>query len=157
MAEFATDGMDELINAFMKREAQAEQAVNEMLEAEAELYKETQQQEITALGLVDTGGFRNSVTIGETQRDTTSAYKYITLEGRADHGSDWGGGHGGAKRKKGKRQAGNVRYATLGYIFEYGTSTIPARPWLTQANSRAESPAYEKARQIWEKYVEPNL
>lgn len=154
MAEFNTEGMEELSDAFMRQEENATATVEEMLQAEAKIYIEQQKQAAAGYGIRKTGGFMNSIKAGNMQREDTAVYMEICPEGKADHTSDYGGGYSNkANKRKGKSKGGNVRYAAIGYIFEYGTSSMPARPWLTQGNTKADSLAYEKAREIWERYV----
>ncbi len=155
MAEFNTEGMEELSSAFMRQEEQATAIVQEMLQAEAEIYIQQQKNAAAGYGIKQTGGFMNSIKAGQMQKEDTAVYIEICPEGKADHKADYGGGYSNkANKRKGKSQGGNVRYASIGYIFEYGTSSMPARPWLTQGNAKADSLAYDKAREIWERYVD---
>lgn len=154
MAEFSTEGLEELTQAFLRHEQGAAAAVDNMLQESAKIFVEEQQKEIKAQRIYDTGGFANSIKATEITHNAASSHCFITQEGRAPHGQDYGGGGHG---KKGKAQRGNVRYATIGFIFEYGTSSMPARPWLTAANEKAEKKAYEKAQEIWAKYVDGNF
>lgn len=158
MGEFNTSGMEELSAAFMRHEAEATRTVEEMLQASADVYVEQQQQAAASYGIRKTGGFIQSIKAGAIKQEDTAKVIEIVPEGRADHGSDYGGGYSNkGNKRKGKKQKGNVRYATIGYIFEYGTSSIPAKPWLTQGNERAENMAYRKAQEIWDKYVTRSL
>ena len=59
-------------------------------------------------------------------------------QGRAKHGND----------RKGDKS--NVRYATIGFVAEYGTSSQQARPYMTAANAKAHDKVVETQRQIWE-------
>lgn len=154
MAEFNTEGLEELSAAFMRHEQQASKIVTEMLQASAEIYVEEQKRAAASCGIRKTGGFMDSIKAGAIKDEGTERSIEIYPEGRADHGADYGGGYSiiGAKRK-GKAQGGKVRYATIGYIFEYGTSSIQARPWLTQGNAAAEQKAYKKAKEIWDAVV----
>ena len=155
MAEFNTTGLEELSAAFMRHEQQADKTVEEMLTASAEIYVRAQQQAAASYGIRKTGGFIESIKAGKIVDEETAKTITIAPEGRADHGADYGGGYSTKSvKRKGKAQGGNVRYATIGYIFEYGTSSIQARPWLTQGNANAESSAYKKAQEIWGNYVD---
>ena len=154
MAEFNVEGMDELSSAFMRHEEGAEAAVQEMLTATAEIYVQEHKAAAGGYGIRKTGGFMNSIKASTIRRDGTALVCDICPEGKADHPAEYGGG---SNKRKGKSRKGNVRYATIGFIFEYGTSSIPARPWFTQGNAKAEQKGYEKAQQIWSKYVESTL
>lgn len=151
MGEFNTEGLEELASAFRRQEEAATETVKKMLKTEAEIYTQAQKEQIAALGLKDSGGFMNSIKAGEIKTEDTAYYIEIVPEGRAPHTSDYGTG---AKRK-GKKLGGkaggqNVRYATIGFIFENGTSSIPAKPWLTTANEKANDKAYSAAYEIWQ-------
>ena len=158
MAELNTTGLEELSAAFMRHEAAADSIVEEMLQASAEEYVKAQKEAAAGYGIRKTGGFIDSIKAGSIESDDTAKSITIVPEGRADHGADYGGGYSNkGNKRKGKAQSGNVRYATIGYIFEYGTSSIPARPWLTEGNAKAEAGAYNKAKAIWDKYVDSTL
>lgn len=43
-----------------------------------------------------------------------------------------------------------VRYATIGFVAEYGTSSHAARPYMTVANEKAHEKVVEAQRSIWE-------
>ncbi len=158
MAEINTTGLEELSDAFMRHEAAADKAVEEMLLAEADEYVKAYKHAAAGYGIRKTGGFIESIKAGSIKDEGTAKSIEILPEGRTDHGADYGGGYSNkGNKRKGKAQNGKVRYATIGYIFEYGTSTLAARPWLTQGQLQAEQPAYEKAQEIWGKYVEGTL
>ena len=158
MAELNTEGLEELSAAFMRHEAQADQAVEEMVKATADIYVEEQKAAAASYGIRKTGGFINSIQAGNVGKEDTAVYIDVYPQGRADHGADYGGGYSNkGNKRKGKAQGGKVRYATIGYIYEYGTSTLPARPWLSQANAKAESKGYAKAQEIWGKYVDSTI
>lgn len=154
MAEFNVEGMEELSNAFMRHEEGAEAAVQEMLTATAEIYVQEHKAAAGGYGIRKTGGFMNSIKASTIRRDGTALVCDICPEGKADHPAEYGGG---SNKRKGKSRKGNVRYATIGFIFEYGTSSIPARPWFTQGNAKAEQKGYEKAQEIWSRYVDKTL
>lgn len=154
MAEFNVEGMDELSSAFMRHEEGAEATVQEMLTATAEIYVQEHKAAAGGYGIRKTGGFMNSIKASTIRRDGTALVCDICPEGKADHPAEYGGG---SNKRKGKSRRGNVRYATIGFIFEYGTSSIPARPWFTQGNAKAEQKGYEKAQEIWSRYVDKTL
>jgi hypothetical protein len=154
VAEFNVEGMDELSSAFMRHEEGAEAAVQEMLTATAEIYVQEHKAAAGGYGIRKTGGFMNSIKASTIRRDGTALVCDICPEGKTDHPAEYGGG---SNKRKGKSRRGNVRYATIGFIFEYGTSSIPARPWFTQGNAKAEQKGYEKAQEIWSRYVDKTL
>lgn len=158
MAELNTTGLEELSAAFMRHEQQADKTVEEMLRATAEVYAQEQQAAAASYGIRRTGGFIQSIKAGDIKTDDTAKYIDVVPEGKANHKQDYGGGYSNrGNKRKGKGQKGNVRYATIGYIYEYGTSSIAARPWLTKGNAAAESKGYAAAKEIWDKYVNSTI
>lgn len=154
MAEFNTEGMEELSYAFLRQEEKATETIQNMLEETAAIYLKEQKQAAESYGIKKTGGFINSLKAGKPVQTNTEMFIEIHPEGRADHKADYGGG---GQKRKGKSQSGNVRYETIGYIFEYGTSSMTAKPWLTLGNKKAEEKAYTKAKEIWDKYVDDSF
>lgn len=154
MGEFTTIGLEGLQEKLLEHSEKVDEAVTKMLEKQAEIFVESQKNSIQKLGLRDTGGFERSITAGKIKKDNTETFIEIMPKGRAPHGTDYGGGYSTlAGTIKGKSQGGNVRYATIGYIFEHGTSSIPALPWLTEGNEEAQDKAYEAAEKIWRETV----
>lgn len=138
MGEFNTVGLEDIIDAFSRREQATVEAVPKMLEAGADVLVEAQKAEAQAMGLNDTGGFIQSIKATAIKGDDTEKYVEIYPQGRAKHGND----------RKGDKS--NVRYATIGFIAEYGTSSQQARPYMTTANEKAHEKVVEAQREIWE-------
>ena len=83
MAEFNTVGLEDVIQAFERREQATVQAVPEMLKAGAEVLVQAQKAEAAAMGLNETGGFINSIKATPVKGDETE--KHIDIfpqEGR---------------------------------------------------------------------------
>ena len=133
MGEFNTVGLEDIIDAFSRREAATVEAVPKMLKAGADVLIEAQ-----AMGLNETGGFINSIKATGVKGDDTEKYVEIYPQGRAKHGND----------RKGDKS--KVRYATIGFVAEYGTSSHAARPYMTVANEKAHEKVVEVQRSIWE-------
>ena len=131
MGEFNTVGLEDIIDAFSRREAATVEAVRKMLKAGADVL-------IQAMGLNETGGFINSIKATDVKGDDTEKYVEIYPQGRAKHGND----------RKGDKS--KVRYATIGFVAEYGTSSHAARPYMTVANEKAHEKVVEAQRSIWE-------
>lgn len=72
--------------------------------------------------------------------DGVTKMRQITVypQGRAGHGND----------RKGDKS--KVRYATIGFVAEYGTSSQQARPYMTTANAKAHEKVVEAQHSIWE-------
>mgnify|MGYP001067592157 CR=1 FL=1 len=113
-------------------------AVPKMLKAGADVLIEAQRAEAQAMGLNETGGFINSIKATDVKGDDTEKYVEIYPQGRAKHGND----------RKGDKS--KVRYATIGFVAEYGTSSHAARPYMTVANEKAHEKVVEAQRSIWE-------
>ncbi|UWG72611.1 MAG: virion morphogenesis family protein [Bacteriophage sp.] len=138
MGEFNTVGLEDIIEAFSKREAATVEAVPKMLKAGADVLVEAQKAEAMAMGLNETGGFINSIKATDVKGSDTEKYVEIYPQGRAGHGND----------RKGDKS--KVRYATIGFVAEYGTSKQQARPYMTTANEKAHEKVVEAQRNIWE-------
>lgn len=138
MGEFSTVGLEKVIKAFSNREQATVEAVPKMLKAGADVLVEAQKAEAQAMGLNDTGGFINSIKATAVKGDDTEKYVEVYPQGRAKHGND----------RKGDKS--NVRYATIGFVAEYGTSSQAARPFMTTANEKAHEKVVEAELEIWE-------
>ena len=110
-----------------------------MLKAGADVLVEAQKAEARAMGLNDTGGFINSIKATAIKGGDTEKYVEVYPQGKAKHGND----------RKGDKS--NVRYATIGFIEEYGTSNKQARPYMTVANEKARERVAEAQREVWER------
>ena len=125
MGEFTTVGLEEVAQKFLRMEEAATKAVPLMLEAGAAVLVKAQQDEAAAMGIKETAGFIQSIAATKIKGDDTERYVEVYPQGKAKHGND----------RKGDKS--NVRYATIGFIAQYGTSKIPARPYMTAANEKA--------------------
>lgn len=139
MAEFSTVGLEDVIEAFSRREQATVEAVPKMLQAGAAVLVEAQQEEARAMGLNETGGFVKSIKATAVKGDSREKHIDVFPHGRAKHGND----------RKGDKS--NVRYATIGFVAEYGTSSREARPYMTVANDKAHSKVVEAQREVWER------
>ena len=139
MAEFSTVGLEDVIEAFSRREQATVEAVPKMLQAGAAVLVQAQQEEAQAMGLNETGGFVKSIKATAVKGDSREKHIDVFPHGRAKHGND----------RKGDKS--NVRYATIGFAAEYGTSSRAARPYMTVANDKAQSKVVEAQREVWER------
>lgn len=138
MGEFNTVGLEDVIEAFSRREQATVEAVPKMLKAGADVLIEAQKAEAKAMGIEETAGFIQSIKATAVKGNDTEKYVEVYPQGRAKHGND----------RKGDKS--NVRYATIGFVAEYGTSSQPARPYMTAANTKAHEKVVEAQRKIWE-------
>lgn len=83
MGEFNTVGLEDIIDAFSRREAATVEAVPKMLKAGADVLIEAQRAEAQAMGLNETGGFINSIKATDVKGDDTEKYVEIYPQGRA--------------------------------------------------------------------------
>lgn len=137
MADFNTVGLEAVIEAFGRREQATVEVVPKMLKAGAAVLIEAQKEEAKAMGIGD--GFSNSIRDTAIKGNSTEKYVEVYPQGRANHGND----------KKGDKS--NVRYATIGFVAEYGTSSQPARPYMTVANEKAQGKVSAAQLEIWER------
>lgn len=138
MGEFNTVGLEKVIEAFSNREQATVKAVPKMLKAGADVLIEAQKAEAKAMGIEETAGFVNSIKATAVKGDETEKYVDVYPQGKAKHGND----------RKGDKS--NVRYATIGFVTEYGTSSQPARPYMTVANEKAQSKVSAAQLEVWE-------
>ena len=139
MGEFTTVGLEEVIEAFSRREQATVEAVPKMLKAGADVLIEAQKAEAKAMGIEETAGFINSIKATAIKGNNTERYVEVYPQGRAKHGND----------RKG--DSSNVRYATIGFVAEYGTSSQAARPYMTTANAKAQDRVVAAQLEEWEK------
>ena len=76
MGEFNTVGLEDIIDAFSRREAATVEAVPKMLKAGADVLIEAQRAEAQAMGLNETGGFINSIKATDVKGDDTERYTH---------------------------------------------------------------------------------
>lgn len=138
MGEFTTVGLEEVAEKFLHMEEAATKAVPLMLEAGAAVLVKAQQDEAAAMRIKETAGFIQSIKATPVKGDDVERYVEVYPQGKAKHGND----------RKGDKS--NVRYATIGFIAQYGTSKIPARPYMTAANEKAHEKANNAMYEVWQ-------
>ena len=137
MGDFTTVGLDEVAEKFLRMEEAATKAVPLMLEAGAEVLVKAQQAEAAAMGIKETAGFIKSIKATPVMGDETERHVEVYPQGKAKHGND----------RKGDKS--NVRYATIGFVAQYGTSRTPARPYMTSANEKAHGEVNNTMYEVW--------
>lgn len=138
MGDFNTVGLENVIGAFSRREKAAVAAVPKMLVAAAAVLTAAQKAEAKAMRIEETSGFVNSIKATPIKGNDTERYIEVFPQGRAKHGND----------RKG--DSSNVRYATIGFVAEYGTSEQAARPYMTAANTKARDKVLAAQLEVWE-------
>lgn len=74
MGGFSTVGLEDVIEAFSRREQAATEAVPKMLKAGADVLVEAQRAEAKTMGLDDTGGFIDSIKATTVKGGSTEKY-----------------------------------------------------------------------------------
>lgn len=138
MADFNTTGLEAAIEAFSLREQATVAAVPKMLKAGANVLIEAQKAEAKAMGIEETAGFINAIKATGIKGGDREKYIEVFPQGRAKHGNDQ------------KEDKSNVRYATIGFVAEYGTSSKAARPYMTVGNEKAQEKVASAQLEIWE-------
>lgn len=104
-------------------------AVPKMLKAGGQVLVKAQKEEIQRMGLVDTGDMLNSVkATAPKEKDGVMCVEVYPA----------------GKDRKG------VDNAKKGFVLNYGTSKIRARPWHDVADKRAAGDVVDAMRQVWE-------
>ena len=137
MGEFTTVGLEEVAERFLKMEAAAVKAVPVMLKKGADVLVQAQKNEAEAMGIKETAGFINSIKATPVKGNEAERYVEVYPQGISSHGNE----------KKGDKS--NVRYATIGFIAQYGTSNLPARPYMTAANEKAHKRVNDVMCEVW--------
>ena len=138
MGTFETMGIEEIAKEFEEKPQKVEKTIPGMLMAGANVLIKAHKEEAQAMGLNDTGGFIKS--IKATKIKTSNRQKYVEIypQGRSKHGND----------RKG--DGSNVRYATIGFVAEYGTESQAPRSYMTVANEKAREKVVEAELKVWE-------
>ena len=131
MADFNVVGLDDVMKEMMSHQQAAEAAIPEMLNAGADILIKAQKSEVQSMKLVDTGDMMKSIKGDKIKKDK-DGNSYIDVY------------------PKGKDRKG-VRNAEKAFIAEYGTSKLPARPWMRTANAKCSDEITEKEKEIWDK------
>lgn len=142
MAKIEIMGLEEIATLFDEIPEVVEQAVPKMLEKGAEVLIKAQKEEAQAMGLNDTGDFVKSIKATKVKRDGRESYIEVYPQGKAKHGNE----------RKGDKS--NVRYATIGFIAEYGRSNMQARPYMTVANEKAADKVVSTQKEVLNKELE---
>lgn len=137
MGDFTTVGLDVVAAKFLEREEETTKAVNKMLEVGADVLVKAQQEEAAAMGIKETAGFIQSIKATKVKGDEVERFVEVYPQGKAKHGND----------RKGDKS--NVRYATIGFVAQYGTSSQPARPYMTAANEKARESVSDAMYEVW--------
>jgi hypothetical protein len=137
MATLKVEGFEEAEKMLLRKEAAAVEAVPEMLAAGAEILVKAQRESINRMAR---GQGTLAASIGATPIRSSGAGSYIDVYPQGDQP------HGTPRRGK----KGSVSNAQVGFLLEYGSRQLPARPWMTAANEESAEAANEAMRKVWE-------
>ena len=131
MAKFEVSGFADVEKQLLQRTERAAIAVPLMLEAGAKVLVEAHKSEIEMTFSSDrsTGALAESIKSSGVEGGELGKYIEVSPTG---------------KDKKG------VSNATKGFVLQYGRSNMPARPWMTAANAKAEGDVNAAMRREWE-------
>lgn len=131
MARFEVSGIEGMQDRLLKREAAATKAVPKMLKAGGAVLVKAQQEEI-----------RRTFTGKRSTGDLASSIKQTSVKKKGETQCVEVYPHGNNRRGQPN--------ATVGFVFQYGRSNMPARPWFTSSNEKAAPEVQEAMRQAWE-------
>lgn len=114
MAQFEISGMDELGKLIEKLGADVQPKCERAVQAGAKVLLAVMEKTVP----VRTGGLKGHIKISDLRHDPANGY-YCDIY------------PDGIKPGKGKSE--NRRYATIGFVLEYGRSNMRARPWMRTA------------------------
>jgi len=139
-------GLEEIEKALLKNAEAAEKHAEPILLEGAKVMKSAQKAALSRISKGDRsdGELMSSITIGRVKQSKsgTGIHTDVFPQGYQSHTSEM--------NTKGKK----VRNANAGFMLEYGTSNMPARPWVSTAENTAADAVNEAMAQAWEKVSE---
>lgn len=160
MATFNVGGINELISDLEELKQMPDDVIMDMLTAAGEVAVKYQKQEISSLGIVDTGKLRDSLHVFQKRGRGGSRYVLVYPSGK----------HGEYNRKLVTKQykrskhgrtydvGGDVKdvsNAEVGFIHEYGApgKNITAKQWMRKANAKASDDILKAEAEIYARYL----
>lgn len=145
MASFNEVGLDDVINSIEKLADLPQKTQDDMLKAGAEVLIGAQKTQATKASKTkrSTGTLADSIEKTSPKYSSDNFKRVIDVfpQGEHPHGYD----------RRGSRA--NVRSATVGFMLEYGTSKMPARPWMRRAVKKSANDVQEAMKKEWEAAV----
>lgn len=135
MARINALGLDKLMDDIAKEASQLPEIAEEMLEAGGEVLVDEVKKQIKDMNIWDTGATWYSI--------KKRPVKYKSGETAIEV---WPAG-----RRKDDRHPSGERVEAVAFITEYGTSKVPARPFMSTAVRVAEPRVVEAMLQVWER------
>lgn len=128
MARFEISGFEAAEKELLRRREKVEPTVKRMVTEGGDVMVDGQKATISQMDLIDTGDLQGSIKATKPKSKGSAIYVEVY-----PHGTD----------RKG------VRNALKGAVLEYGKSSMPAKPWMTNANNKYGPKAQEKMRDVW--------
>lgn len=138
MARINALGLDKLMDDIAKEAAKTPKIAEAMVDAGGEVLVDEVKRQIKAMRIWDTGATWYSI--------KKRPVKYKSGESAIEV---WPAG-----RRKDDRHPSGERVETVAFIAEYGTSKVPARPFMSTAVKNAERQVVETMMRVWEEYSE---
>lgn len=139
MARFEVRGFGDLIADIASLAKLPEEAMDDMLHAEADVVEPAIKAKAEAYGVKDTGMTVESIKRGKAKKSPDGRTMLISPQGT---------------RKRGNTE---VRNAEIAFINEYGRGTDkqiqPARPFMRDAVAESEDEAVEAAQKVYDEYL----
>ena len=135
MARVNALGIDELAKTIREFGTISSETSKEMLAAGGKVLVEETKQQMLMFGVLDRGTTQASIKHGEVKYAAGGAYIEV-----------WPAGI----RKKDYDHSKNTRNAMIAFLAEYGTSKIPARPFMATAIREAADNVAEAMMKVWE-------
>lgn len=134
MAKLDVSGFNEFTDLLLKQDKIAMEAVPEMLKGAGEVVKEVLTQSIIQKNFTKSGK--------RAFGDLKTSIRATKIKGKDDekHVEVYPMG----KDRKG------IRNATKGFVLNYGRSNMDAKPWFSDAQSKAVEAGENEMRKIWE-------
>lgn len=131
MAKVKFNGIEDIEAKFLRREQNTVRAVPKMVLAGGKVLEKAQQDEARQMfnGDRSTGDLANSIK-SDTSVKGDETKKYVNVYPR------------------GKDRFG-ISNATKGFVQQYGRSNMPAKPWMTNANAKANDDVIAEMRKVW--------
>ena len=134
MAKLELSGFNEFTDLLLKQDKIAMEAVPEMLEGAGKVVKEVLTQSIiqknfTKSGKRAFGDLKASIGVTKIQGDGTEKYVAVYPLGTDRKG---------------------IRNADKGFVLNFGRSHMDAKPWFSDAQSKAVEAGENEMRRIWE-------
>ena len=135
MAKFTFTGLDSIQYQLQARGAKVSGTVNHMLHAGAKIAREEMQAALKEYEIRDTGDLIKSIKASKIKKGDSGKYITIRPTGYDRHG---------------------VPNALKGYVYEIGTSRLPARPWKTLADVRMRDKIQARMREVFQEEMSKN-